>query len=57
MSAVPYPMPDEPPGCGLPGEQGGSGCDEEGIQQGLYAILRAEELTLEDSPRMARLTP
>jgi hypothetical protein len=47
MSTVPYPMPDEPPGCGLPDEQSGSGGDEEGIQQGLYATLPAGELTLE----------
>jgi len=48
MSAVLYPEPDEPQGSGLPEGQDGDGWDEEeGIQQGLYVTLPAEELTLE----------
>jgi hypothetical protein len=46
MSAALYSEPDEPQGSGLPGEQGGPGWDEEGIQQGIYVTLPAEELTL-----------
>jgi hypothetical protein len=41
MSAALSFEPDEPPGSGLPGDA------EEGIQQGLYVTLPAEELTLE----------
>ena len=41
MSAALSFEPDEPPGSGLPGDA------EEGIQQGLYVTLAAEELTLE----------
>jgi uncharacterized protein DUF222 len=41
MSAALSPVPDEPPGSGLRGDAG------EGIQQGLYVTLPAEELTLE----------
>src|SRR6266568_4697019 len=48
MSAVLYPVPDEPVGSGLPGGQDGDGWDEEeGLQQGLYVTLPAGELTLE----------
>jgi hypothetical protein len=43
MSAALSFEPDEPPGSGLPGDA------EEGIQQGLYVTLPAEELTLEGS--------
>jgi hypothetical protein len=42
MSAALSFEPDEPPGSGLPGEQAG-----DGVQQGLYVTLPAEELTLE----------
>src|SRR6201995_5751828 len=46
MSAALSFEPDEPQGSGLPGGQGG--LDEtEGIPQGLYVTLAAEELTLE----------
>ncbi len=42
MSAVLYPVPDEPVGSGLPGGQDGDGWDEEeGLQQGLYVTLPA----------------
>jgi hypothetical protein len=41
MSAALFPEPDEPHGSGLPGDA------EEGIPQGLYVTLPAEELTLE----------
>jgi hypothetical protein len=41
MSAALSPVPDEPPGSRLPEDA------EEGIQQGLYVTLPAEELTLE----------
>ena len=41
MSAALFFEPDEPQGSGLPGDP------EEGIQQGLYVTLPAEELTLE----------
>src|SRR5690242_5284240 len=48
MSAALSFEPDEPPGSGLSGDQGGDGWDEaEGVQQGLYVTLPAEELTLE----------
>jgi Domain of unknown function (DUF222) len=48
MSAALSPEPHELRGSGLPGEQDGDGWDdEEGIQQGLYVTLPAEELTLE----------
>ena len=48
MSAALSFEPDEPQGSGLPGEPGGDGWDgEEGIRQGLYVTLPAEELTLE----------
>ena len=48
MSAVLYPVPDEPQGSGMPGEQDGDDWDEEvGLQQGLYVTLPAEELALE----------
>jgi hypothetical protein len=41
MSAALSPMPDEPYGSGLPGEQDGDGWDEEeGAQQGLYVPCR-----------------
>jgi hypothetical protein len=44
MSAALSPEPDEPAGSGLPGD----GWDaEEGIPQGLYVTLPAEELSLE----------
>src|SRR5882757_10084937 len=44
MSAALSPEPDEPAGSGLPGH----GWDaEEGIPQGLYVTLPAEELSLE----------
>jgi hypothetical protein len=46
MSAALYPEPDEPQGSGLPGEQDGWD-EEEGVRQGLYVTLSAEELTLE----------
>src|SRR5256885_8033 len=46
MSAALFPEPDEPAGSGL--SEGGGGQDaDEGIPQGLYATLPAEELTLE----------
>jgi hypothetical protein len=41
MSAALSPEPDEPAGSGLPGDA------EEGIPQGLYVTLPAEDLTLE----------
>jgi hypothetical protein len=41
MSAALSPEPDEPPGSGLPWDA------DEGIPQGLYVTLPAEELTLE----------
>ena len=41
MSAVLPFEPDEPQGSGLPGDA------DEGVQQGLYVTLPAEELTLE----------
>jgi len=41
MSAALSREPDEPPGCGLSGDA------EQGIPQGLYVTLPAEELTLE----------
>jgi hypothetical protein len=41
MSAALSPEPDEPAGSGLPGDAG------EGMPQGLYVTLPAEELTLE----------
>jgi hypothetical protein len=44
MSAALFPEPDEPPGSGLPGD--GRAADE-GIPQGLYVTLPAEELSLE----------
>jgi Domain of unknown function (DUF222) len=48
MSASLSPESGEPQGSRLPGEQDGDGWDEdEGIQQGLYVTLPAEELTLE----------
>src|SRR6266496_4414505 len=48
MSAALSPEPGEPGGCGLPGEQDGSGwAQEEGTQQGVYVTLPAEELSLE----------
>ena len=53
MSAVLSSGPDEPAGSGLPGERDEDGRDEdgwdeaEGIAQGLYVTLPAEELTLE----------
>ena len=48
MSAALSPVPDEPQGSGLPGEQDGDGWGEtEGAQQGLYVTLPAEELSLE----------
>jgi Domain of unknown function (DUF222) len=44
MSAALFPEPDEPAGSGL----GGDGWDgDEGVPQGLYVTLPAEELTLE----------
>jgi hypothetical protein len=43
MSVALYPEPDEPRGCGRPGEQD----EDEGIQQGLYATVPAGELTLD----------
>src|SRR5215471_16886098 len=48
MSAALSSKPDEPHGSGLAGEQDGDGWDqEEGVQQGLYVTLPAEELSLE----------
>jgi hypothetical protein len=49
MSAALSPEPDEPSGSGLPGDgPDGDGWDaDEGIPQGLYVTLPAEELTLE----------
>jgi uncharacterized protein DUF222 len=48
MSAALPSEPDEPAGSGLPGERDGDGQDaDEGIPQGLYATLPAQELTLE----------
>jgi len=53
MSAVPYPEPEEPDGSGLGGDGGDAddgGWDEnagEGVQQGLFITLPAEELNLE----------
>jgi hypothetical protein len=44
MSAALSPVPDEPPGSGLPGDGWG---EDEGAAQGLYVTLPAEELTLE----------
>jgi hypothetical protein len=44
MSAALFPEPDEPPGSGLPRD--GRDADE-GIPQGLYVTLPAEELSLE----------
>src|SRR6516225_1285116 len=41
MSAALSPEPGEPQGAGLPGDA------EEGVQQGLYVTLPAEEMTLE----------
>ena len=46
MSAALSFEPDEPQGSGLPGGQGGRD-ETEGIPQGLYVTLPAEELTLE----------
>jgi hypothetical protein len=46
MSAALSPEPDEPDGSGLPGDGDGWDADE-GVPQGLYATLPAEELTLE----------
>jgi hypothetical protein len=51
MSAALSCEPDEPQGSGLPADA------EEGIQQGLYVTLPAEELTLKGSPRTAGPTP
>jgi hypothetical protein len=48
MSAALSSGPDEPAGSGLPGERDEDGRDEaEGIAQGLYVTLPAQELTLE----------
>jgi len=49
MSAALPPEPDEPPASGLPGgDVDGDGWDgDEGIPQGLYVTLPAEELSLE----------
>jgi hypothetical protein len=48
MSAVLSSGPDEPAGSGLPGERDEDDWDEaEGIAQGLYVTLPAQELTLE----------
>src|ERR1700750_2755665 len=44
MSAALSLEPDEPPGSGLPGS---GWSQDEGVQQGLYVTLPAEELTLE----------
>src|SRR5450631_3655644 len=44
MSAVLSPEPDEPSGSGLPGDGGDPG---EGMPQGLYVTLPAEELSLD----------
>jgi hypothetical protein len=43
MSAVPLPEPEEPDGSWVPGEDG----DGEGLGQGLYVTLPAEEVALE----------
>jgi hypothetical protein len=54
MSAALSPEPGEPQGSGLPGDA------EEGIQQGLYVTLPAEELTLEgfaENGRADRMAP
>ena len=47
MSAALSSGSDEPAGSGLPGERDEDGRDEEGIPQGLYVTLPAEELTLD----------
>jgi hypothetical protein len=48
MSAALSPEPDEPDGSGLSGDGDGDGWDAaEGVPQGLYVTLPAEELTLE----------
>ena len=48
MSAALFPEPEEPEGSWLPGDQGEDGWDaEEGMPQGLYVTLPAEELSLE----------
>src|ERR1700759_4172363 len=46
MSAALPPEPDEPDGFGLPGDGDGWNADE-GMPQGLYVTLPAEELSLE----------
>jgi hypothetical protein len=46
MSAALSPEPDEPSGSGLPGDGDGLDADQ-GIPQGLYVTLPAEELSLE----------
>jgi uncharacterized protein DUF222 len=47
MSAALPCEPDEPPGCGLPGDPGWDAGQDEGVPQGLYVTASAEELTLE----------
>src|SRR5690349_18951154 len=48
MSAAPSPEPGEPRDSGLPGDHDEDGWDEQdGVQQGLFVTLPAEELTLE----------
>ncbi len=47
MSAAPCPEPEEPDGSWVPGAPAGGDGDEEGLQQGLYVTLPAEEMTLE----------
>src|SRR5947207_15861128 len=47
MSAALSPVPDEPQGSGLPGDQDADGWDGGGARQWLYVNLPAEELTLE----------